>query len=183
MTDKEKLKQLAKACLSKAHNDIPEATTRMVTTISRDDRLYKALMDPLLREACYTIISGERRQQNGIVWRTHQPTAEEVRKGMTAAAEGTMRTLYDWCLPNGTALGDATHDDLMEGYEKYSSQSKDMGIKAKWLHLVAQHVHGRQVVRKALTLDQLDALRRQASNGHGRGGGKGKEPPEDRPGL
>jgi hypothetical protein len=71
---------LARQALGDAAGDVVKATEIMVTAVRANPALYRALMDPLVKNACYVEIRKECGRQN-------LPSAGEPRKQMEAKAK------------------------------------------------------------------------------------------------
>ena len=65
---------------------------------------------------------------------------------------------YNFVLPTGITLGDATRDDLMKAAHTFSAHSKEFQHKARWLQLIAQGLPETQTVRERFTKIRLIEL-------------------------
>lgn len=152
----------ARDALDAADGDVVRATEIMHGRVLRDPTLYRPLMDPLVKTACYQAIRSQCKQTRRALWTTEQPTAENQRGRVIALAGATMNTLLDFPLPGGMRLADAHRDDVTAAAEFYRKQSKDMGGKAKWLQLIAQHIPAKKKVSQVMTDARLAELREEA---------------------
>lgn len=153
----------ARTALEKANGDVIAATELMVGWVKKDPTLYKPLMDPLVKDACYDVIRSACQRERRAIWQMKQPSAEDQRNRVVALAGGTANTLLDFPLPGGLRLRDAKRDDVTAAAEFYGRQSKDMGAKAKWLQLIAQHVPAKKTVREVMSDARLAELREEAT--------------------
>lgn len=154
----------AREALDAADGDVVKATEIMTARVLKDPTLYRPLMDPLVKNACYSAITAQCHSQRRTIWNAAQPSAEHQRNRVVALAGGTMNTLMDFPLPGGMKLADAKRDDVTAAADFYGKQSKDMGSKAKWLQLIAQHVPAKKTVKQVLTDARLAELRQEATN-------------------
>lgn len=154
---------IAAEALQKANNDVVKATDIMVARVNKDEILYRLLMDPLLKTACYNTITGVCRSRRQNIWTMPQPSSEEARENVVSLARGTAATLLDFPLPGGLLLRDAKRDDVSAAATFYSLQAKDMGIKAKWLQLIAQHLPSKKTVAQVMNDARLTELKQEAS--------------------
>ena len=156
---------LAAKAIKWADGNVQSATIRMCADVMGDTKLYRRLMDPLVREACYSVIRAQCRMQKRAVWSAPQPSAGEHKRRIGLLADGTHLTLMDYFrLPGGTRLGDATKAELIAASAFYMKQGRDMVIKGQWLWLVSRAVPENKTVRAALTDKQLKSLRARAEN-------------------
>lgn len=163
LTKTKYIPDLAIKCLAKAKNDVTKATVLMHEMVISDLALYRELMDPLVREACYDAIRRQVRTERGIVWETRQPTSQESREVIRRLADGiTKATLYYWSLPNGQRLGNATKPEVMSAAVFYNKQAGDMTVKAKWLELIAKRIKDGRTVKQSISEKKLADLRIEA---------------------
>ena len=163
-TDELTIPATARDALAAAAGDVVKATEIMLGRVLNDPTLYRPLMDPLVKSACYDAITSQCKQDRRAIWHAAQPSNETQRGRILALANGTIATLMDFPLPGGMKLADARRDDVTAAAEFYGKQSKDMGTKAKWLQLIAQHVPAKKTVRQVMTDARLAELREEASH-------------------
>jgi hypothetical protein len=158
-----RIEALAAACLQRADGNVQQATEEMVARVQSTPALYRTLMDPLVREACYDKIRAACRQERAVVWRTTQPDQQQTRRSVAALAEATQMTLLDnFHLPGGKVLGDATKSEIEEASRAYLAQSRDEAVKGRWLAMVAKRMAPNFICRQRLTEAALVMLRRRA---------------------
>jgi hypothetical protein len=153
---------VAADCLAQADGNVLKATDLFVQVTASDHLLYRELMDPLHRSACYAAVTSCCRTERGVIWNAPQPSVDERRGQVIALAKATENSLMNFPLPGGLRLGDAGRQSVLKAAEFYGKQSRDMGAKAIWLQLVAQSVTGTRTVRQCLTDDRLVELRTEA---------------------
>lgn len=151
--------RIATEALQQSNNDVVRATHIMVARISKDQSLYRMLMDPLVKTACYDAIRKICRGNREAIWLMPQPSNTQEHENVIALARGTVATLFDFPLPGGLLLKDANRHDLSEAIKFYAAQAKDMGAKAKWLELIAQCLTDKKRVSDVLTEARLIELR------------------------
>lgn len=156
------IQEVAAASYKKAKGDILKATDIMEKTIMSDVELYRLLMDPLVRGACYDQVRLQARQTRGRVWESPQPTAAESRAAVESAASGILKGLFAFPLHNGIMLGNAYKQDVVNSAGFYDAQAQDMGIKARWLAMIAEKQPEEKQVKDCFTLAKLAALRKAA---------------------
>jgi hypothetical protein len=158
------ISEIATNALAAADGDVVRATDAMVTAVMNSKVLYRSLMDPLVKQACYDAIRGQCRAQRRVIWETPQPSASSTRDRIGGLAAGL--TLMDFPLPGGIKVGDATRAEVMDASDSYLAQATDNAAKGRWLRLIARHVTGDAKVRDVLTLERLIQLQNLASNEH-----------------
>jgi hypothetical protein len=57
--------------------------------------------------------------------------------------EDQSQTYYDFDLPSGLKLGDATREQVEAAAMFYSKQAKNMQIKGRWLESIAETMKGK----------------------------------------
>lgn len=87
-----KIRELATTELAKAGGDALVATEAMVDLVKADNVLYRQLMDPLVRNACYKEVRAVCRRSGRPVWEQPQPSAEQQRAAVEAAGRATLET-------------------------------------------------------------------------------------------
>jgi hypothetical protein len=73
------IQKLAAKVLSEADGDVQAATAALVRAVKRDHALYRTLMDPLVREACYSKVRKVCRSNRQEIWHTVQIAAGRQR--------------------------------------------------------------------------------------------------------
>jgi len=148
----------AREALEKAGGDTHNAAVILQETVSKRGGLYKALMDPLLTQACRDAIGLVVRTHRKSVWKHRTDSSERV----VALAAGNLLSLMDFPLPGGKRLGDASRSEVSTAAEFYDRQAKDMAHKGRWLALIAQSVTDEQTVGQALDENRLSELQTEA---------------------
>lgn len=82
--------------------------------------------------------------------------------GMLTTIDKNARTLYDYPLPGGVKLGDATQAQLDLGIEEYARQSRGMLSNSVWLKSVRKAMGKHEHVRDGVTLKIIATLRKKA---------------------
>lgn len=161
--DRPSIHSIAEQALKKGGKNILRATAAMEKMVRNDLGIYRLLMDPLVRNACYQAVSSLHRRDNGKCWHTAQPSESDERSRVVALSSGTAASLLNFTINGGTRLGDAVVEDLEQAIHFYRSQSQDMGIKAAWLSLIRERLPEGKTVKQAFKEKQLAALKREAS--------------------
>lgn len=161
--DRDLVAEAARAALDAAAGDVREATRAMEQKVRQDRRLRDDLTDPLLATACYTAVTMQCRVERRKVW---SPPAEKLVASRVTGAHRVVQlatgTLLMFPLPGGKKLGEATREEIGEAATFYETQSKDMGVKARWLRLVAQSVPGDKTAADVLSDKRLRELQEAA---------------------
>lgn len=155
------VRAVARSALSKAGGNVIEATRLMEQEIRNNMSKYRALMDPLVSEACYSAITALQRGNRKTIWTAPNYTAGGNGKRVHALSAGN---LLMFPLPSGQALGSATKAEVLEAAKFYDSQALNMKTKAHWLLLVAKRLRGRTPVAKVFTNEALQTLKAEAEN-------------------
>lgn len=160
----------ARSAMDRAKGDLTAAAVAMEAAVRQDAKLREALTEPLLAGACMDAvrrIMHERRRSiwsgpkdSGIVGRT--PPAVDVAGQASRVAQLAAGTLLMFPLPGGKRLAEATRDDVTKAAGFYDAQAKDMGVKARWLSLIAQSIPADKTVGEVLTAKRLKELQAEA---------------------
>jgi hypothetical protein len=153
----------ARAALKQANGNLEEAARILESNVRTNERLWRALLEPLVRDACYFAVSKQQREVRERVWSPAPPrpgVTGESRARILAAAN-----LLMFPLPSGKFLGEASRGEVAEAAEFYSKQSRDMAHKARWLSLVSQSVPPGKTVKVILTHERLRELQQEVANG------------------
>jgi len=159
------LRELASRTLERCKGDVQAATTELTNTIGSHPILYKTLMDPLLREACYNLIRGVCRANRRAIWHTPQPSVSTAKQNVGVLAKATRTSLLYYPLHGGLFLKDAFKADVLNTVHYNETQGKDMLVKARWLTLVAERLPDNKKVGEVLTEKQLAALKTKVDKG------------------
>src|SRR5688572_31661866 len=78
---------VAREALDDAGGDVVKATEIMAAQITFHPHLYRALMDPLVRTACYEAVARICQGRRQTIWNTRQPSASEQKGRVIALAD------------------------------------------------------------------------------------------------
>jgi hypothetical protein len=161
------LRHLAEEFLDDADGDVQRATELMVEKLEDDERLFRQLMQPLLQEACYRVVSEIFRARRAAIWQQPQPSPAEHQSRVRVLANATV-TLFDLPLwGGGPLLRDATKTELLEGAHLWMRQGSNMVAKAKFFRLVARALPNDTItVGDSVTLTKLNNFRRKVRFNH-----------------
>lgn len=155
--------EAARAALAEANGDVREATKKLEASVRGNRRLRDELTDPLISNACYTAVTAQCRVERRKVW---SPPAEKLVASRVTGAHRVVQlatgTLLMFPLPGGKKLGEATREEIAEAAQFYETQATDMGVKARWLRLVAQSVPGNKTAADVLSDKRLRELQEAA---------------------
>lgn len=145
---------ISRSILEECGGDVVSATDKMERRVRAERDLFYALMDPLVRKACYDVLREVVRDERRTIW-----TAPNYTKGGNGdRLVSASLTLLDFRLPhNLLPLREAGKDDLVAGADWYESQANNMQHKARWLRAVAAKV-GNKVVGEKFTAEELAKL-------------------------
>lgn len=151
------LRLLAREALSEADGDWSDAAARLRARIERDPALRDALLATLIDGATWALIRGAAHETRSAYTR---PASE----ASTANAQDRIRhlarvSLYEWPLPGGQKLGDASREELTGAADFYAQLAERNGARGSWLRAIAEKVRGEKVVRDCVTEKQLETLR------------------------
>jgi hypothetical protein len=160
---RERIVELAEKCLADADGNALDATALMEEIVSDDASLFRELMMPLLRTACYDAVGSVIRSTRSQIWNApnHDPGGRGAR--VHALAAGNRLMMFQ--LPGGRYLGEATRAEVLVAATFYDRQAKDMTMKGRWLELVAKKMKDEHTpVAKCLTEDALAELRKKVGD-------------------
>jgi hypothetical protein len=163
--------QLALEELERADGDLPQATQAMLNRITAEHLSH--LINPILEDGCYSILSQVRRQERSRVWHERQPSAQSRRRAdrrrarsgrrrVEVLAEATIESLYMFRLPSGKRLGDANRREVEAAAGVYGSHLRDMSVKHEWLTLIASGLEADDIVRDVYSENKLRQLKARA---------------------
>jgi hypothetical protein len=132
-----------------------EAVDRLLEAAEESEEVYRALVGPYLRQFAFAAIGGIVKDTRDAAWA--RPTAPDARAD--ALAQVNAATLYDFPLPGGKRLGDATAEEIAEAAQFYLKQANDMAWKSRWLSAVAAKIPKGKIARKALTVAALAEMK------------------------
>ena len=87
-------------------------------------------MDPLVRNACYRIVTGLCRETRHNIWNMPQPDAATQTGNIVALAQGLAADVVRFTLPGGQRLGDAKRDEWPRRLNSYTRRPKTWATKA-----------------------------------------------------
>lgn len=140
------LEELAKECYDTNDGDILKATNEFENKVRADDVLFRTALEPLVRQACYSIISGIMRTERKAVWNGAgvKATAKPIYTTPVHRPDNAIRvaalatgTLMMFPLMGGVRLRDATRQQVSDTAQMYADKASDMAWKSRWLGLVA----------------------------------------------
>lgn len=147
--------ELAQSCMQACQGDLAKAVEMMERKVAANHAVFREIMTPLLREACYTILRKLVRQERRAIWAAPNYTQGGNGERLEVAA----LTLLDFPLPhNQMPLRDARRDDVLAGADWYQAQADDMQHKARWLREIATRIGGATVAKK-LSAEALNKLK------------------------
>jgi hypothetical protein len=123
--------ELALEELERTDGDLSRATQAMMNRITVEHLDY--LVNPILEDGCYSILSQVCRQERSRVWHERQPSARARRRAdrrrarsgrrrVEVLAEATVESLYMFRLPpSGKRLGDANKREVEAAAGVYGS--------------------------------------------------------------
>jgi len=154
---------VAAKALKSAKGDVLRATEIMVKRVRGNRKLYIAVLDPLLREACYAAVRGQQRaQRGGAIYHMPQPTSAETKSRVSALAVGTRNIYLNWPLPGGKRLGCANKEEVGAASDFYTKQALNMGSTGYWLELIRQRLPENTAVEEVFSNDELAELKQLA---------------------
>lgn len=85
------------------------------------------------------------------------------KQALSAASLRAVRdTWFEWVLPGGGYLGDATKTKILEAAHQYETTSITSAARGRWLHTIANNLPDNSTpVRKALTVVRLDRMAKE----------------------
>ena len=155
----------AKKAIQKAGDDLEKAVSAFERSVRKNQDLRDALLEPLVHEACYTVVSRQFRSERRSIWDRAQHTSAPVAQGEDQAQRVVhlaIGTLLMFPLPGGMRLGDATRGEIETAAQFYHSQATNMAVKGRWLDLVAKAVPKGKTAGEVLDDERLKALQKQA---------------------
>jgi hypothetical protein len=160
---------LAASSMDAAKGDVAKAAAAMEKAVRGDPVLREALTDPLIAGACMDAVRRIMREDRRTIW---SGPSEPIVIGKVPQADAAAQSarvahlaagnLLAFPLPGGKRLADATREDVSKAAGFYDSQARDMGVKARWLSLIAQSVPAGKTVAEALTDKRLRELQQEA---------------------
>lgn len=162
MTDilEKTVKAVAKECYDEAGGDVRKATDLLEAQVRGDQRLFEEAMGPLVRQTCYSIISGQLRTDRKRVWTAPVHNGGDKPSRVNAIAAGT---LMMFPMPGGKKLKDATLQEVSEARAMYNDQAMDMSFKARWLGLIEKDLPEGKKVLDVFDETMLNDLKDRAS--------------------
>lgn len=158
------VRSIAREVLEEADGNWEKAARLFRLRLDKDSALYRAIVEPLIQGAIWQHIRSVAHSDRAHVWhRAPKPDRNIADGGQVRAARLVAARLMDFTLWGGRRLGDATRPELVEVIEKYESDAKANGERARWLTLVAERLKDdKTTVAKALKEKDLLALQKKA---------------------
>ncbi|MBI5940668.1 MAG: hypothetical protein HY859_09600 [Caulobacterales bacterium] len=157
----------ARSAMDAAKGDLTTAAASMETAVRKDPKLRDALTEPLIAGACMEAVRRIMHERRRSIWSApSEPIA--LGRGADKASQAdrvahlASGTLLMFPLPGGVKLSEATRDDVVRAAGFYDAQAKDMGVKARWLSLIAQSIPAGKTVGEVLTAKRLKELQAEA---------------------
>lgn len=147
--------------------DAEKAAKALDALIWRDQNLRDELIRTSTYRLCLALIATIRRRKRETAWhgnRNRDPSMASGASRTEALARGIAASLFDFPLPKGTLLRNATRAEILEASEVFTKQARDMGHKGRWLQLVAQLIPGDETAGAVLTEDRLLELQSEAAD-------------------
>lgn len=161
--DLDPISDAARAAYEANGGDLKKAVAAFEASVRGNRALRDALLEPLLADACYQAVARIIRTERRQVW---SPPAEKLVKSKVTGSHRVVQlaagTLLMFPLPGGKKLGEATREEISAAATFYEAQATDMGVKAKWLRLVAQSVPGEKKAGDVLNDRRLRELQEAA---------------------
>lgn len=159
------VREAAQVALTKSDGDVQAAADLLEANVRKSRDLRDALTEPLITNACYDAVRAVCIKERRAIW---QPPREVRVKSLVAGASRVKKlaagNLLMFPLPGGKRLTDANRAEITKAVHFYDSQSRDMGQKARWLQLVAQHLEDDKTVGEVLTDERLRELQTEANH-------------------
>jgi len=148
------LQTKAAEILAAADGDVQKATDDLFNFVTRNEKRYREMADPLVREGCYSIVRLLARFEAAEVWNGTRAAAQGQRAAGAMAA-ATVFALMNYRLPGGAVLKDATGQEVAEAACFYMKQGRTMIEKGTWLEMIAKRVPQDRTVSSVLTENDL----------------------------
>ena len=150
----------AKKAMDAAGGVVLKAATILESMIRNDSDLRDAILEPLIKTACYTAVSAINRTERRRVWDTPKFAPGSKADRLDALAESNR--LMNFPLNSGITLAEATQTDILKTAESFKKQGKTLLLQAHWLELIATRLRGRQKVKSIFTESELRNLQKEA---------------------
>ena len=157
----------AREALAKAKGSLSAAAKVFRRWIDNDDRLRRALTEPLIDSAIEVALGEILRQERGASWRAgfvQRPDRAASDRGLELLARNNLAGLLAFTLP-GTykPLGEATRAEVRAASAFYRAHRAGFQKRERWLTLVAAALHDdTKRVRAALSEEDLQNLQARA---------------------
>lgn len=150
--------EIAEAAMKLADGEVLKAARIMEDEIRGDEAKYRAVMDPLVSNACYQAVASVCHRNRDKVWTAPNYNPAGNGKRLHALAAGN---LLMFPLPGGQYLGEATKAEVTEAADFYSKQANDMTAKSRWLLAIAAKLTAKAIVSKVFTEESLRSLQQE----------------------
>ena len=159
-SDTDIVSEAALACLEQAGGEQVKAAEFLKDRVEHDNKLKRALLDPLVSYACHQALGVQIRHHRDRVWNAPlaAPRPSQREQMLLIAASNLM--LFP--LPGGKMLGDATREDVLAAASFYATQARDMAHKARWLKAVHDKMPAGKSVAAVLTEDALATMQKES---------------------
>lgn len=149
---------LAKECLEEAKNDITQGLAILMARGEGDEMVYRGIMRPLYRTACYELLSRQVRGARAKLW---APPTRLVKAATDRAISSSAQLLLNFPLPGGKPLSLAVKADVERAAKFYYQQSSDMTCKSRWLERIGKSMTGTKMVKDVFTEEKLRELQEE----------------------
>lgn len=170
--------KLAAVSLEGCGGDWDKAFAALRRLLTDDRELYERLIDPIIDDKCWDAIRhAAHRQRKDLQREMATPTPllplrpqQELPhlrppnpdKGVPGIEAMVARKLYNYPLPGGKRLGDATPDDILKAGNYYRTLEATYRREARWFEMIHEAMQGGSCVEKVLPIAALERLRRRA---------------------
>ena len=131
----------AREALAKAKGNLSTAVRTFRRWIDNDDRLRRALTDPLIDSAIEVALGAVMREGRASSWRSgldQRPDRATTDGALQRMAGRNLSELLRYALPETyKPLGEATRKEVLAAVGYYASMRRGFGKRERWLSLVA----------------------------------------------
>lgn len=144
---------LASKALAESAGDYDAATALLAEWLDDDG----GLKDNALQVAARSLVhkAAHTKRRTVATSYTSAPSSGSNKSGIKAMAR---RNWYDWLLPGGKRLGDATRDDLRVAAQFWYEQAEANRRNGQFMDRLAQLVSDKGTVAASLTQDQIEEV-------------------------
>lgn len=162
------LSALARESLARCDGDTVAAAEHVTEALGKDRSLWRAIAGEVVSSAAETAVQARHRSERASIVRGMQRAPADDpgagRRRVEALASVQMRCSLDFPLKGGVKLRDATRDEVIDQAMLYEKSASDMGIKARWLYMVANRVPDGVSIGSVLSADIVESMYKDAAN-------------------